>query len=222
MKMRCFARWEQDNTQGLFFRDQTILQFGNSWDLLASLVLLNPGSAIPLNEIDQTEMLVSKNLPFFVVPKGDEKYVEFTIDRLMCDVLKLFAEQYTGGGTIRLYNLFNLQNQYSGQAVKELEGNQNHAKMFAKDSDIHFADAAVIIACGCQSKKIVRLKEELKRYVSIANPEQLYKIAKCDQHNFSMVKAQPDQSGFIDSYHPSYTFKYGNNTELGDLSSTKV
>ena len=83
--MRCFARWERDDKAGLFFRDQTILQFGNSWDLLASFILLNPGSSLPLGEEPKTDFLRAKKLPFFVEPRAQEKYVEFSIDRLMRD-----------------------------------------------------------------------------------------------------------------------------------------
>ena len=48
--MQCFARWEKDDEAGVYFRDQTILQFGNNWDFLSSFILLNPGSALPLND----------------------------------------------------------------------------------------------------------------------------------------------------------------------------
>ncbi|HCR3442812.1 TPA: hypothetical protein ON582_005291 [Citrobacter freundii] len=120
--MQCFARWEKDDKAGVFFRDQTILQFGNSWDLLANFILLNPGSALPLNEVSKTDFLRAKKLPFFVEPKAQEKYVEFSIDRLMQDVLKLFSFSYNGG-TIRLYNLFNLKNQYSGEAIEQFKEN---------------------------------------------------------------------------------------------------
>ena len=89
--MQCFARWEKDDASGVFFRDQTILQFGNNWDLLASFILLNPGSALPLNHESKTEYLRSKKLPYFVEPKAGESYLEFSIDRLMRDVLKLFS-----------------------------------------------------------------------------------------------------------------------------------
>lgn len=54
MSMKCFARWEPESGSGVCFRDQTILQFGNSWKLLASFVLLNPGSALPLDEVGAT------------------------------------------------------------------------------------------------------------------------------------------------------------------------
>ncbi len=213
--MKCFARWEKDDKAGVYFRDQTILQFGDNWDLKYSFILLNPGSALPKDENDQTDYLRSKNLPFFVEPQDDEKYVEFSIDRLMIDILKLFTSQFDGG-TIRLYNLFNLKNQNSGEAVKQFEENKLHPKMFAKNSEIRFCDAPVIVASGGNAYQ-ENLKTELVRHIKLAYQDNLYKLGKTAKHQFSFLKATPDETGFIDSYHPSYTFKYGNKTEIGEL-----
>lgn len=216
MRMRCFARWEKKVNSEIFFRDQTVLQFGESWELLASLILLNPGSALPLNETDQTEYLRSKSLPFFVEPTAGEAYFQFKIDRLMNDVIKLFAGEYSGG-TIKLYNLFNLKNQHSDKALDQLSMNQTHPRMFANERDVKFFDAPVIIASGGNAKNNPILKHELTQYISLAKVKNLYKIAHEDKKLFSIVKAEPDEHGFIDSYHPSYTFKYGNTTSIGEL-----
>ena len=215
--MKCFARWEMDDKSGIFFRDQTILQFGDSWNLLANFVLLNPGSALPLNSVNQTEFLKSKRLPFFVEPVAEEKYVEFSIDRLMNDLIGLFSQE-TAGGTIRLYNLFNLKNQHSGEALDQFRTNENIAKMFAKDSEISFCDAPVVIASGGNALSNPRLKQELLRYVALANPDNLYYLSRSDRKLYSIVKALQDPIySYLDSYHPSYTFKYGNRTALGEL-----
>lgn len=216
MSMRCFARWEKEANSEVFFRDQTILQFGDSWELLASFVLLNPGSALPLNDADQTEYLRSKALPFFVEPTGGETYVEFSIDRLMNDVIKLFASEYSGG-SIRLHNLFNLKNQVSNEALDQFVANQTHPKMLTKEQDVKFCDAPVIIASGGNANNNQTLKRVLSQYISLANVENLHKIARVDKRLFSIVKAKPDEHGLIDSYHPSYTFKYGNTTNIGEL-----
>lgn len=217
--MRCFARWNKEDDSEVFFRDQTILQFGDGWDLRANFVLLNPGSALPLNDTEQTEFLKSRKLPFFVEPVAGEQYVEFSIDRLMNDVIKLFASEYSGG-TIRLYNLFNLKNQNSSAALDQLSTNQAHPKMFAQDEEIKFGDAPVIIASGGNAKNNPRLKQELVRYIALARAENLYKITGMGKSAYSIVKAEPDSTGYIDSYHPSYTFKYGNSTDIGELGNT--
>lgn len=214
--MKCFARWEQERISGACFRDQTILQFGDSWELLASIVLLNPGSALPLDNSDQTEYLRSKSLHYFVEPSVDETYLEFSIDRLMGDVIKLFSRKYSGG-TIRLLNLFNLKNQDSNEAVEQLLLNQSHPKMFSKNQEIKFCDAPVIIASGGNGSNHLRLKQELIRHISLAKENNLYRIAAVNNKQFSVVKAVPDSKGLIYSYHPSYTFKYGNTTDIGEL-----
>lgn len=214
--MRCFARWGKDDGSEVFFRDQTILQFGSGCDLRANFVLLNPGSALPLNDAEQTEFLKSMKLPFFVEPAAGEKYIEFSIDRLMSDVIKLFASEYSGG-TIRLYNLFNLKNQNSSAALDQLSTNQTHPKMFAQDEEIKFGNAPVIIASGGSAKNNPRLKQELVRYIALAKVENLYKITDMGNSTYSIVKAEPDNTGYVDSYHPSYTFKYGNSTNIGEL-----
>lgn len=218
--MKCFARWKRDGESGVFFRDQTILQFGDNWDFLASFVLLNPGSAVPINKTDQTGYLRSKALPFFIEPAGGETYVEFSIDPPMQDVIKLFASEYSGG-TIKLYNLFNLKNQHSSEAAEQFSANQSHTRMFAKDREIKFCHAPVIIAPGNSFNDSPRLKQELIRYISLANVDNLYRIAKVGDKSFSIVKAMPDENGFVDSYHPSYTFKYGNSTSIGELNTLR-
>ena len=214
--MRCFARWEKDDNAGVFFRDQTILQFGDNWDLRANFILLNPGSALPLSDVDQSSLLREKNLPYFVEPKKGEKYVEFSIDRLMNDVLKVFSARFDGG-SIRLYNLFNLKNQKSGEAIEQFLHNSSHPKMFAEKNEIKFCDAPVIVASGGNAKCNKALKDELIRHISLAKRENLYAVSKIGLKEFSVIKASPDTSGFIESYHPSYTFKYGNTTTISTL-----
>jgi hypothetical protein len=215
--MKCFARWEMDNQSGLNFRDQTILQFGDSWNLLANFILLNPGSAVPLNSEDQTVFLRSKKLPFFVEPLAGENYLEFSIDRLMRDLVGIFSRE-TAGGTIRIYNLFNLKNQHSGEALGQFKTNQNLPKMFAKDSEISFCNAPVVIATGRNALGNPRLKQELLRYMALANSDNLYTLSRVDQQSFSILKVNSTANESpVESYHPSYTCKYGNTTSLGDL-----
>jgi hypothetical protein len=214
--MRCFARWKNDTTANVSYRDQTILQFGTSWGLIANVVLLNPGSALPLNEIDQSDLLRSKSLPFFVEPEAGEKYVEFSIDRLMNDVLGLFSKHFDGG-TIRLLNLFNLKNQHSAEAIQQSQEHYQHNKMFSPDSEICYCGAPVIIASGDGAKNNQRLTEELLRHISLASASELYALTNVDGRRFAIKRARPNENGMIDSYHPSYTFKYGNTTEIGEF-----
>jgi len=209
--MKCFARW-QENNSGLCFRDQTILQFGDSWNLIANFILLNPGSALPLDEIAQNEYLESKRLPFYVSEKGTN-YYSFSIDRLMNDLLKLYSSKYSGG-VLKIYNLFNLKNQDSGTAIEQYKKNKSSKMIYTDECDIKYCGVQVIIATGGNAYSDKDLESELKKYISLAESDQLYSLTKVKDRLFSITKALPSDKGLIESYHPSYTFKYGNRTQI--------
>ena len=203
--MQCFCRWD-DKSPNISFRDQTILQFGDSWDLLANFVLLNPGSAVPSNNEDKTDYLKSKSLPFFVEPGSNEKYLKFKIDPLMNSLVKLFSQEYTGG-VIKIYNLFNLKNQNSVQALEQLTIHDEHKKMFTIDSEVKYCNAPVIIASGSIFENSSRLKDELRKYIELALKQNLYRLAKTGNKQFEIIKAVQESTGLVESYHPSHTFK---------------
>lgn len=209
--MQCFARWREEHETGVCFRDQTILQFGDGWDLLASFVLLNPGSALPGNATFDG-FLESKNLPYNV-KNTDCHYYQFSIDRLMGDLFELYAGKHSGG-VLKLYNLFNLKNQDSGKAIEQFKINRDHADILTNPDDIYFGDAPVVIATGDGAFADEALTTELKKYIGLANHGQLYSVSKIENKSFAITKAQPDKDGIVSSYHPSYTFKYGNTTKL--------
>jgi len=206
--MQCFARWKEDMVTGLCFRDQTILQFGNSWGLLASFVLLNPGSAMPKSMEPCDEYLREKNLPYFIEPDGSH-YYEFSIDRLMHDLLKLYSANHAGG-VLKLYNLFNLKNQDSGTAINHFMANKQHPAMFTASDEVRYGDAPVIIASGGNAFAVADLTSELRKYIAQAKPAQLYALSKVGDHQFSFLPIMPDDDGLVSSYHPSYTCNYGN------------
>ena len=211
--MQCFARWKEDKNSGASFRDQTIIQFGDSWDLLASFVLLNPGSALPKDREPQNAFLESLNLSFYV-NREDRSYCRFSVDRLMNDLINLYSTKFSGG-VLKLYNLFNFKNQDSANAIEWFKANRHHADMFTPSEDVRFSGGPVIIACGRNAFADEVLTKELKKYIALAEPGQLHSVSRVDSNLFSIVRALPDKNGIIESYHPSYTFKYGNSTILG-------
>jgi len=211
---QCFARWREDKPNNLDFRDQTILQFGTSWDLLASFVLLNPGSATPLKQNGpKNTFLAGQNLPFYV---NSGNYYEFTVDPLMCSLIKLYSSRHPSGGVLKLYNLFNLKNQCSGTAIKQFKNKKSLPGMLTIASDVRFLKAPVVIACGRKSSVDTDLIVELQKYISWACPTKLYSLSKEPvPKKFKIVKATANTKNLIESYHPSYTCgKYGNTTDL--------
>ena len=49
--MKVYAEFIDDN--GLLFRTKTLLQFGDSWDLIGSIVMKKTGSAKPEKKIEE-------------------------------------------------------------------------------------------------------------------------------------------------------------------------
>lgn len=213
--MQCFARWREDRRNNLNFRDQTFLQFGNSWELRANLVLLNPGSSAPINKKIQTRYVREQNLPFFVEPDANEHYYEFKLDRLMIDMLKCFSKKCEGG-VIKIYNAFNIKNQYSDHAIQSYKLYRNHPFVQTAPQEINFLDAPVIFATGSHVKCDEGLINELNKFYRHPTSETHFVLQKKDPKLFRFTKVEHEDH-LLNSYHPSYTFKYGNFTECGDL-----
>lgn len=217
--MNCFARWRRGRSPAVYFRDHTLLQYGGGWDLLASFVLLNPGSAMPAGHDSQNEFLAAKRLPYFVPPRDGEVYFAFTIDPLMRSLVQLFNRVFPRG-VIKLYNLFNFRNQNSSGALADLERHSHEPAMFSDASEIVFAGRPVVIATGRAPFDVARLGNELRKYVSLCDPSLLYTVSKIGTKQFAVTKAQVGADGLVDSFHPSHTCKYGNSTAFDGFHGT--
>lgn len=126
--MKVYAEYFEEN--GLKYRRSTLLQFGNSWNLIGSAVLANPGSAEPIKEIakDEQEQL---NL-FYANNRKEQKFNPknwfiFNDDPTMQRVEKIFNGWYIDqdntlelNGVIQLFNTFNIKNQDLDEAIKSV------------------------------------------------------------------------------------------------------
>lgn len=107
--MKVYAEFINDET--LLFRTRTLLQFGDSWNLIGSVVMKNPGSATPANKVDpEISERLSKyynekiNFDNWFVSKGDST---------MRDIEPIFNGKYVGrttqlNGIIQIFNLSNI------------------------------------------------------------------------------------------------------------------
>jgi len=206
--MKCYARWTKDKEN--FYRDQTILQFGESWELIANIILLNPGSAVPKSDDSVDDFLASKNLPYFVKSDHNQNYYEFTIDPLMRNIINCFKNKQDAG-VIKIYNLFNLKNQDSKKALLEYQQNIDNPYIHTEKKDILYDNKKVIIATG-ESNLIDNLKTELKKYIQLADNNNLYALQKIAKQKYTFKDSTVNKDGLIGSFHPSYTFGYGNTT----------
>ena len=206
--MKCYARWIKDKEN--FYRDQTILQFGESWELIANIILLNPGSAVPKSDDSVDDFLVSKNLPYFVKSDHNQNYYEFTIDPLMRNIINCFKNKQDAG-VIKIYNLFNLKNQDSKKALLKYQQNIDNPYIHTEKKDILYDNKKVIIATG-ESNLADTLKLELKKYIQLADNNNLYALQKIAKQTYTFKDSTVNKDGLIGSFHPSYTFGYGNAT----------
>lgn len=113
--------YKEENQEGLRWR--TILQFGNSWDIIGSVVMKNPGSSVPVNPVIDKAILVK--LASF--DNSDDLWYEFTDDDTMRKVSVLFASYYNLeyvsqlNGIVQIFNLFYIMNPNEQQAEEELK-----------------------------------------------------------------------------------------------------
>lgn len=174
--MKCFARWQELPENRLFIRDQTLLQFGNSWNLRTSFVLFNPGSAIPKSDTSQSEYLASLDLPYFI-EGGERNYYEFHLDPLMRNLIKAASTVFEGG-VIEIYNLFNIKNQNADRAVRDLTSGIDDSLIYTPMAEVKYLEAPVVIACGRMTTGTPGLERQLACYVDQADPRQLFGFGK--------------------------------------------
>lgn len=124
--MKAFAQWikalqtnQEDNN---YFRKNTILQFGNNWNVIGAAILINPGSALPSEEVIDCETKSKlQEISNTFVEKGEWRV--FNVDSTMRFLEKIFSGWYLGQrkrleGVILLYNLFNIRCQDLNQALE--------------------------------------------------------------------------------------------------------
>ena len=94
------------------FRWRTLLQFGDSWQVVGSVVMKNPGSAYPLTPNQcVSDMFI---LPELQTIDDSEPWYEFKPDITMSCITRLFGVQ---SGVIQIFNLFNIREADLAQAL---------------------------------------------------------------------------------------------------------
>jgi hypothetical protein len=130
--MKAFAEYFEEN--GIYYRKNTLLQFGDSWDLIGNVVLANPGSAEPVQKPDRFEL---GNIESFFsnyrnkFPFVNEHWFEFKTDPTMLFIEKIFNGFYIGehcelNGVIQLFNTFNLKDQNLENALSSVDVKSEH------------------------------------------------------------------------------------------------
>lgn len=148
--MKVFAQYFESE-DGLYYRKNTLLQFGSGSELIGSCVLANPGSARPLNVVSEIER--SFITDFTQQWKNESaqapqsNWFVFSADSTMKQIEKIFNGFYLGkepeklNGIVQLFNTFNVVNQNLAEAIKQSE--QEHEHLFSVDANKFFQDKPV-------------------------------------------------------------------------------
>ena len=107
--MKVYAEFIEDN--GLLFRTKTLLQFGDSWELIGSIVMKNPGSAKPGNPLSENSKIQISN--FLGEEQDFRNWSETNNDPTMKRIAPIFNGNYVRknlplNGIVQIFNLFNI------------------------------------------------------------------------------------------------------------------
>lgn len=184
---------------GFQYRWRTILQLGNSWDVIGSVVMKNPGSAKPTDGI----ITESERKHLAAFDSSDLPWYVFTSDNTMRMIEKMFTYSNGNGkplnGVIQIFNLFNIRD---ADLNKALDKSQTSVEpVFSTiDDDLRnikeHASPIYIGWGGLGSQKAFRVSA--KRYFDFIRNEmgQHYLFEKFSENRF---------------YHPQYLMGRGKN-----------
>ena len=185
--MKVYARYFEED--GLDFRRDTILQFGDCWNVIGSIILINPGSASPTSDTIAPHII--DELLKLTDTTDKDSWKEFSVDPTMYQIEKLFNGYYIGknrklNGVIQLFNLFNLRNANLSQAL-ELFKTTSNLNIISIEQDItRIGNKPVYIGWGNTGKKTLK---NIAEKVFYSLPQQSYLLKNFADNPF---------------YHPRY------------------
>ena len=124
--MKVYTHYKTIEEFNVGYRWRTLLQFGSSWDVIGSVVMMNPGSAnykYGSNCWIEDKPTLDCLRSFDYNGDQGEKWFEFNADATMFCVADLFAQYYGVPnqkdlqGVIQIFNLFYLREQKLGNAL---------------------------------------------------------------------------------------------------------
>lgn len=210
--MKVFARYYK--ISDFEFRTNTVLQFGSSFDIIGAAVLLNPGSAKPVSEIEVNSSELQKLYSLTGYPNS---WYIFSADPTMRFLENIFNGKYAGkkielNGIILLFNLLNLRNQNSEDALRkynEFAQKQIHQQRMVTDVGISSEDMRII-----SSIKKVYLGWGKKGKSEILKPFAESVFNSLTQEQKSYLNPNFEDNSF---YHPMYInrqIKYNKNAQV--------
>lgn len=149
--MKVYA--ELFSEEGIEYRTKTLLQYGNSWNLIGSIVMKNPGSASPIEKIKpEVWDEITKNQ--LVQNSNADNWFEFSPDSTMRQVEKIFNGSYLENpfelnGVVQVFNLFNIRHKDINEA-KKLEKISKSSHLYPNTEETISAFKSKPVFLGCR------------------------------------------------------------------------
>lgn len=117
-------------------RLNTILQFGDSWDPIAAVWLINPGSSKAASSVSPEEKVALDAID------NNNEWSIASIDATMGFLEKVLNGSYIGehrelNGVVRLFNLYNLRQPILAEALKTITENEDVPNLITIDQDVN-------------------------------------------------------------------------------------
>lgn len=118
--LRIFAEFVEEND--IQYRTKTILKYGDSWDLIGTIVMKNPGNAFPLKKIATEDF---SDIKKYVYPDVEiVNWHEFKDDNTIKRISNIFDGTFVNkktklNGIILIYNLFNVREKNIVEGVRK-------------------------------------------------------------------------------------------------------
>lgn len=185
--MKAFARWikalpDNQGEEEFYFRKNTVLQFGNSWDIIGAAILINPGSAYPNQEVID-KGTISKLQEISNTFSDPGEWREFNVDSTMRFLEKIFSGWYIGrrkrlNGVILLYNIFNIRCPDLEEALKLRNDSRlkDMPDMITKRAELTTLDVPIYIGWGQTGKS--ELAQEAKKIFDNVHDRVCYYIGE--------------------------------------------
>lgn len=172
--MKAFAQFIEYN-KSIGIRKNTILQFGQSWEVIGAVWMINPGSSKPLNiPLSDSELEKLQGID------NNSNWHAASIDRTMGFLEKVLNGYYIGekrelNGIIRVFNIYNLRNPNVEDAMKAIEQNPNIPDLVTIEQDITSIIGVDNVYLGWGNEGKYRSREYAEKIFSLlSNNQKIY------------------------------------------------
>lgn len=150
--MNVYAHFYQDEINDIQYRWRTLLQFGNSWDVIGTVYMKNPGSSKPIRYQKDLSEDIMVHLKAFDDYNGMVEWAQFTVDNTMSLVGMMMNEYFVYNkkslnGVVQIFNLFNVRDADLGKAMRK-EKQSVSTYTYTVDVDIQHLVAPIYIGWG--------------------------------------------------------------------------